>query len=70
MIFDQFTPREYAHMLTISHIDRLLTSDSWVSGQTAHGKWVDMKPSDADKVRAQLTKLRETLRNEVPTLDI
>lgn len=71
MIFDQYTPREYALTLTINHIDLLLKSDwSWVSGQTAHGKWVEMKPSDAERVRAQLTKLRETLRNKVPSLDI
>ena len=71
MIFDQYTPREYAHILTISHIDQLLKSDwSWANGQTSLGKWVEMTPREADRVRAQLTKLRETLRNKVPTLDI
>jgi hypothetical protein len=68
MIFNEYTPREYAIKLAINAIDEAIAGDYWTGRREGFGQRVEMRPSDARQVRDQLAKLRESLADKAPAL--
>lgn len=68
MIFDEYTPREYAIKLAIEAIDDAIASNYWTERSYVFGARAGLKPREIQQVRNQLTKLRESLADKAPAL--
>jgi len=68
MIFDEYTPREFAIKLAIEAIDDAIDGNHWAERSYVFGARKGLKPSEIQQVRNQLTKLRESLADKAPAL--